>query len=133
MSVPEPTATSAAIAPHLAGLRAGEIVLATCGGCGLVSLPRPDRCRRCGGGRHEWRRQAGEGRIWSFVEFVKDYLHRPDLSVPYVVALVELDAGAVVMASVAGSRYGDLRVGQRVRVGVESYAAGPRLVARANP
>jgi uncharacterized OB-fold protein len=42
---------------------------------------------------------------------------------PYIVALVDMDAGVRINAPIRGIAEGDLRIGQRVRLGFEPVTA----------
>jgi hypothetical protein len=78
-------------APWFEGLRAHELRIQKCAGCGrLRHTPRP-MCPGCNETEHGFERMSGRGRIWSFV-----VAHPPlppgfAARVPMPVALVELD------------------------------------------
>ena len=93
--------------PHLEGN--------ACTGCGAVFFDRRNACARCG--RREFARKAlaTTGTLRSFT-----IVHRaaPNVPVPYVSSVVELDGGGVVKANLvdAGSDPEKIELGGRVRL-----------------
>lgn len=78
-------------APFWLGAREGRLLIQHCGACDTPRFPPRLFCGRCGSNRIEWKRSAGQGRIWSWV-----IAHGPTLPafadrVPYPVVVVELD------------------------------------------
>ena len=76
----------------------GILLVQRCGACRRVqSIPRPF-CRHCGAESPQWERSTGLGRIYTFaVNHRAANAHMAD-KLPYVVAVVELDEGARLMA-----------------------------------
>lgn len=70
-----------------------------CQSCGALFLDRRNACASCGGAEFDSRRLANEGVLRAFT-----IVHRatPDVRVPYVSAIVDLDGGGVVKANVVG-------------------------------
>jgi uncharacterized OB-fold protein len=53
--------------------------------------------------------------VWSFASFHKSYLSSFRLSIPYIVAVIELDEGAKIYGNIVGAPFSSLRSGLRVR------------------
>lgn len=97
-------------------LEAGRLIGSRCKACGEAFVPPRRLCSRCGG-ETELFNSKGEGTLESFTVihvapiFLKD-------AVPYVVALIRLDEGAIVMGRLLGydpNRPEEIRIGLRVR------------------
>jgi uncharacterized OB-fold protein len=87
--------------PYLEGLATGEIRLQYCTDCDRFQFPPRAFCVRCGGGNLDWRPSSGAGVIYAMT-----VCHRPALealadSVPYAVALIDLEEGVRLMARAA--------------------------------
>lgn len=86
--------------PFIEAWRGGELELQHCTQCGaVVFYPRP-HCPACWFDRMEWRRASGRGRIVSF-----SLVYRPNHEafvdeVPIVLAEIELEEGANMLARV---------------------------------
>lgn len=92
-----------------------------CAACGALFFDRRNACARCG--RTEFARQAlaTTGIVRSFT-----IIHRaaPNVPVPYVSSVVELDGGGVVKANLleAGTEPDKIDLGMRVRL--TTFACG---------
>jgi uncharacterized protein len=77
--------------PHLT---AGE-----CASCGALFFDRRNACANCGRREFRPRRLANSGVLRAFT-----IVHRatPDVAVPYVSGIVDLDGGGVVKANIVG-------------------------------
>ena len=73
------------------------LVASACQDCGATYFERRNACARCFGTTFEQRRMPDTGTVRSYT-----IVHRaaPDVPVPYVSAIVELDGGGVVKANV---------------------------------
>jgi len=73
------------------------LVASACQSCGATYFERRNACARCFGTRFERRRMGSTGRVRSYT-----IVHRaaPDVHVPFVSAIVELDGGGVVNANI---------------------------------
>jgi uncharacterized OB-fold protein len=72
-------------------LRAGELRIQKCEGCGrLRHTPRP-MCPWCNEIAHRWEQMSGRGRIWSFVVAHPPVLPVFAARVPMPVAIVEIE------------------------------------------
>jgi uncharacterized protein len=88
--------------PYVGYLTLGDdphLVANECESCGALFFDRRNACANCG--RHEFRqrRLANEGVLRAFT-----IVHRatPDVTVPYVSGIVDLDGGGVVKANIVG-------------------------------
>ncbi len=78
-------------APFWAGLRAGEIRVQRCDGCGAYRWPARVICNRCRSFRATWVRLAGTGTIMSWTRTHQIFSRAFETDVPYVNVLVRLD------------------------------------------
>ena len=103
-------------APYWDGCRAGELRLQRCTACGRMRWPPSVLCPECLTEGGEWTALSGRGRIWSFI-----VVHRPQHpaffeDAPYNVAIVELEEGVRLHASIVGCPNEALAVGMPVEV-----------------
>ena len=125
--------------PWFQALRAGELRVQRCAGCGrLRHTPRP-MCPWCNETAHTWERMSGRGRIWSFVVAHPPVLPVFAKRVPMPVALVELEEDPrirVVGDLVQGTDPAEVAIGAPVEAVFEAVTeeiglARWRLVASA--
>ncbi len=88
--------------PYVSYLCLGDdphLVANACGSCGALFFDRRNACASCGGTDFSQRRLANDGVLRAFT-----IVHRatPDVTVPYVSGIVDLDGGGVVKANVVG-------------------------------
>jgi uncharacterized OB-fold protein len=88
--------------PYVSYLRLGDdphLVANACGACGALFFDRRNACASCGATDFSQRRLANDGVLRAFT-----IVHRatPDVAVPYVSGIVDLDGGGVVKANVVG-------------------------------
>jgi uncharacterized protein len=76
-----------------------HLVASECTSCGALFLDRRNACARCGARDFGTRRLANNGVLRAFT-----IVHRasPDVTVPYVSGIVDLDGGGVVKANIVG-------------------------------
>ncbi len=94
--------------------REGRFVLQRCGACGKRQFPPRVLCSHCGSRDVAFAEDSGAGTVYSFT-----VVHRPPEpafmpDVPYVVAIIQLDAGPRMMSNVVGIAPGQVRIGMRV-------------------
>lgn len=99
--------------------RAGRLVLRHCRSCSRPHFPPRHLCPDCWSDDLDWIAASGEGTVHTFT-----VMHRAPLSdfagsVPYVVALVDLDEGPRMMTNIVGSNARGVAIGERVRVSFE--------------
>ncbi len=114
--MPVPTRESQ---PYWDGLREGRFMLQQCAACGRVRhYPRPV-CPDCFSMESEFREAPIGGTVHAWT-----VCHHPfnvffKASAPYIVALIDMDAGVRVNAPLRGIAEADIRIGPRVRLGFE--------------
>jgi len=88
--------------PYVGYLSLGSdphLVANECGSCGALYFDRRNACASCGGRDFGTRRLANDGVLRAFT-----IVHRasPDVQVPYISGIVDLDGGGVVKANIVG-------------------------------
>ncbi len=109
--LPRPTVVSK---PYWDGCRRGELLFQRCRACSATVFNPAPACRQCLSSDLAWERSAGVGSVYSWT-----VVHRPQtpaFTVPYAVAIVDLDEGYQMMSNVIGCRPDDVAIGMRVRV-----------------
>ena len=103
------------------GCRAGELRIPRCRDCGRWVWYPASACPECGGGRHEWTRVSGRGRLFTWVRVHRAFLPGYKDRVPFLTALVELeeDARLRLATFLRDLPPGGLRVGLPVEVTFE--------------
>ena len=107
--------------PFWEGCRGGELRIPRCRDCGRWVWYPASACPECGGGRHEWTRVSGRGRLFTWVRVHRAFLPGYKDRVPFVTALVELeeDARLRLATFLRAVPPGGLRVGLPVEVTFE--------------
>jgi len=114
--LPVPTRESQ---PYWDGLREHKLVLQHCAACGKVRhYPRPV-CPHCFSVETRWEEAPPAGKIhtWTVCHHPFNFFFKQQA--PYIVALVDMDAGVRINAPLRGLAETDLRIGQRVRLQFE--------------
>jgi len=92
-----------------------HLVAQACAGCGALFFDRRNACARCGKLEFQSKALATTGTLRSFT-----IVHRaaPNVPVPYVSSVVELDGGGVVKANIvdAGSDAEKFELGMALRL-----------------
>jgi uncharacterized OB-fold protein len=100
-------------------MREGRFMLQHCTACGKVRhYPRPV-CPHCFSMESEFKEAAQGGAIhaWTVCHHPFNFFFKA--AAPYIVALVDMDAGVRVNAQLRGVTEADLKIGKRVRLGFE--------------
>jgi uncharacterized OB-fold protein len=97
----------------------GELVFQRCRACGKHWYPIEPRCPKCLSAQYEWAPSKGSARVLSYVVFHQVYDKRFKSSVPYNVALVELDEDVRMFTNIVGIANDALEVGMKVAVEFE--------------
>ncbi|HXW45921.1 MAG TPA: OB-fold domain-containing protein [Streptosporangiaceae bacterium] len=110
--------------PYVSYLQLGSephLVAQECASCGALFLDRRNACARCGGTDFGSRRLASDGSVRAFT-----IVHRatPDVRVPYVSAIVDLDGGGVVKANLVGVDPVPDQVALGMRVTLTTFTVG---------
>jgi uncharacterized OB-fold protein len=108
------------------------LVFQRCGACGAFRHPPRVLCAECGSDRVSWVPSAGKGTIFSWT--VTHQAPHPAFAsqVPYAVAVVELEEGVRIVASLRDLAPADLELGLSVEVELEEVSEGV-LLPRARP
>lgn len=102
----------------------GELRMLRCQTCGTWSHPPRPMCARCHGRDLRYEVTTGRGTVFSYV--VNHRQWRPNLPVPYVIALVELDdqPDLRLTTMIVGCDPDDVTIGMAVRVTFERQDDG---------
>lgn len=87
--------------------RRGILALPACRACGHVWFPPSSGCPRCLSQNIEFRETSGRAKLWSWVVIHRQYFK--DFAPPYLVAFVELEAGPMLMSTLANVSAEELR------------------------
>lgn len=85
--------------PYWQGLAAGRLLHQRCAQCGNTWLPAREECPRCLAAEPEWTESAGTGRLISWVVYHQSPHPYFADTVPYTVAVIELDEGPRLISS----------------------------------
>ena len=101
------------------GAAAGELRIRHCGSCGAVFRFAHVWCPVCWAPKPGWKVASGRGKVATF-----SVVHTPPspafaASVPYVLALVDLEEGVRMMSNVVGCDPQAVRIGMAVSVRFE--------------
>ena len=115
-----PNATDPVLAPLYTGAARGELVLPSCGACGLVLELEQRACDRCDSPDVVWAPVVPTGSVHSATT-----VHRRERGLvlatePYPVVDVELDSGHRLVMTTLVPQQTAVVIGERVRVGFRS-------------
>ncbi len=79
-----------------------RLAIQKCNECGGTWFPPSSVCRHCGARNARWIDATGRGKVHSFVTFHRLYHPGWEGELPYVVAVVELEEGARMLANIVG-------------------------------
>jgi uncharacterized OB-fold protein len=101
------------------GLAQGEVKVQQCSGCGHWHVPAVWRCGECGSWDLAWHGVAPRGRIFSWTRTWHEFGAPPELGLPFVTVVVELDGagGRRLMGTMANAE-AQVRIGQPVEAEV---------------
>jgi uncharacterized protein len=109
--------------PFWEATRQHRLALPQCGQCGEFWFPPSCLCPHCLSELFQWKQVSGRGTVHSFVVFHRVYDERWARSVPYTVAVVELEEGPRMISNIVGAEPTRVRCGMRVVVGFEDASA----------
>ena len=104
-----------------AALERGVIAFQRCASCGSPHLPARTRCATCGSIELVWEDAKGEGTVWALTVVHRAPSEALRLEAPYLIVLVDLDAGPRLM----GRGRPALSIGDRVAATITRAASGP--------
>jgi uncharacterized OB-fold protein len=105
------------------GVRANELLIQRCVGCGRLRHPPGPACPACRSLSWDTVTARGTGSIYSFT--VSHHPQMPAFDYPLAIGLLALDEGVRVVGGIVGVRPEDIRIGQRVAV--EFFSPDPDL------
>ncbi len=107
--------------PWWEACRREELLIQKCRSCEQHQFYPRALCASCGAGELDWVRAAGRGRVESYtvVRLPVSKAYAPE--VPFVIALVRLEEGPVMMASLVDAEVGEVAVGMEVGVVFEQW------------
>lgn len=114
--LPTPTRESR---PYWDGLREHRLMLQHCAACGKVRhYPRPV-CPHCFSMESTFKEAPLGGKVhaWTVCHHPFDFFFKQ--ATPYIVALVDMDAGVRINAPLRNVAEGDLEIGRRLRLAFE--------------
>jgi uncharacterized protein len=97
------------------GTARGELRIQRCGGCGELRHPPGPMCPHCNETKPEHVVASGLGEVYSYV--VHHHPPVPGHTLPFVIALVELEEGVRLLAELVAVPPDEVRVGLPVRIG----------------
>ena len=105
--------------PYWDGMREGKLMLQHCASCGKVRhYPRPV-CPHCFSMESEFKAAAPSGKLHTWTVCHHPFNFFFNAEAPYIVALVDMDAGVRINAPLRGSAEADLKIGQPLRLQFE--------------
>ena len=107
-----------------------ELRAQRCTSCGRFRWPPQGFCPSCYSWEHEWTRLSGLGAVKSFSVVHHSAVPSFRESLPYVVAVIELDGTddrVNIMSNVVGCPWADVKVGMRVEVVFNDVSAEATL------
>jgi len=116
-----PPVPSAHSAPYWEGTRLGELRYQRCAN-GHAEFDPTVICRTCGSRDLRWECSAGLGTVYSWTVVWRP--QQPAFVVPYAPAIIDMDEGYQILASIVGCDVADLAVGMRVAVEFHPVAGG---------
>ena len=99
-----------------------------CSVCGYLRWPPAALCPECWSPAAEWTPVEQTGEVWSFGVYERAFDPAFEDELPYVVALVQLDAGPRLISNVVDVDPAAMTVGMRVTAVFEPFADGAALV-----
>ena len=114
--MPAPTRDSQ---PYWDGMRDGKLMLQHCASCGKVRhYPRPV-CPHCHSMESKWQQAPLTGKLhtWTVCHHPFNFFFKAQA--PYIVALVDMDAGVRINAPLRGVDAASLEIGQPLKLAFE--------------
>lgn len=110
---PQPNADSL---PYWNGAREGRLLIQQCEDCRATHFMARHLCPTCWSNKLTWVESRGQGTVHSFTIIRRASIATFSPSVPYVVALIELDEGPRMVSNILGDDALDVGIGDRVQV-----------------
>lgn len=103
-------------APYWESAKAHALKLPRCSSCGHFRHPPADHCSSCLSDEAEWREVSGRGTLYSFTIVHQRYDPSFADSLPYNIAVVELEEGPRLVSNVVDVDNQSLRVGMPLTI-----------------
>jgi uncharacterized protein len=101
-------------APLWEAVDKGEFRLQRCAECGFVRYPPAGVCPKCLSENAKWDLMSGRGKIMSWCVFHRQYF--PEIPVPSLVVLAEIEEGPIVVADMPGGDSSQLKLDMTVHM-----------------
>lgn len=111
------------------GIRAGELRIKRCTGCGLHHHPRRIFCTACNGDAFDWVRCSGAGTVYTFSTVHRAPTRDFDAELPYTVGVVELAEGVFLFSRIIPPDGGEVAIGAKVALVFRDIGPHGRLPA----
>ena len=98
------------------GLRQHKLMMPCCTACGHRWWPASHLCPACRAGPIAWEAVSGRGRVFSFVNFHRNYHKGFADERPYCVAVIALDEGPRMISNVIGIAVAEIACDMPVEV-----------------
>jgi uncharacterized protein len=98
----------------------GRFMIARCSACHHLMAPPVANCRLCLSDDVDWITSAGQGVVYSYIEYFRAWIPEFASRIPYTVAIIELDEGVRLFTSVVRSEGDSLHIGDRVSVAFQT-------------
>lgn len=110
--------------PYWDGLRAGQLLVQRCTGCGTLRFGPEWICHQCHGFGYDWEAQTPSGTVYSWERVWHPVHPRLRERGPYLVVLVELAGtpGLRMIGNLLGDAMQEVRIGSRVKGVFEQHA-----------
>lgn len=122
--LPKPTAETRAFWEACAR---SELLYQECPACKHVQFYPRQHCIACQAGAMQWLRSAGGATVYSHTTVYRAPTAAFKADVPYVIALVDVDAGFRMMVNILGCDPAAVRIGSRVRIVFRDLPGGLKL------
>ena len=103
----------------------GELTYQRCTSCDNAVFDPSLICRHCGSRDLAWTRSSGSGSVYSWSIVWRPLM--PTFTVPYAVAIIDMDDGYQIMSNVIGCDVADVKIGLRVQVEFVDIGDGVRI------
>ena len=109
-------------APFWEGVKRHELLIQRCKDCGTYQFYPRTLCVKCFSENVEWVKTSGNGKVYSFT--IAHRASSPGFAdeVPYNIAIVELDEGVRMPASIVGCKNEDIKCDMPVQVVFEEVS-----------
>jgi hypothetical protein len=125
---PLPDLSDPVSAPFWREAAQGRLSFQRCAVCGYLRWPPAALCPECWSPRAEWEPVSPDGEVWSFGVYERAFSPAFEDDIPYVVALVQLDAGPRLIGDVVDVAPPEVAVGMRVTAAFAPFADDAALV-----